>query len=510
MGSAARAGSAALFLVLTACSAGPVGDLEADALPSTGPVTTATISPGTAANPTSAQPQTDSAEPATDPGDGALVVEPVVWGDCGDGLQCATVAVPLDHDRPAGETIDIALVRVPAGGPDEASGSIFVNPGGPGGSGIAYVRTGFRLDDDTMADYHLVGFDPRGVGASAPLACDIDLTAGPRLDLSPDSGAEWAALDRQARTLAERCDRLDGSRLAQLGTESVIRDLELLRQAVGDPELHYMGLSYGTLIGLRYAERYPRFVGHMVLDGVVDPSSGLADLLRQQADEFERSLQAMDEACGTTANCPVGGIVAGFDRVTERLERSGPVDDVGPTELVVATLVSMYSEGLWSVYGEALLDADGGDLAAIERLHDAYVGSTSHTAYLAVLCIDGQPPSGAEGWDRLVDELAARSPRFGAALANEVRSCAYWPARSAIAPEPVSAAGSEPILVLSTTGDAPTPLVNAATVAAGLASAGLVVVEDEGHTAYGRSFCVQRIVRDYFAIGTVPDTVHRC
>jgi pimeloyl-ACP methyl ester carboxylesterase len=147
-----------------------------------------------------------------------------------------------------------------------------------------------------MADYHLVGFDPRGVGASAPLACDIDLTAGPRLDLSPDSEVEWAALDRQARTLAERCDRLDGSRLAQLGTESVVRDLELLRQAVGDPELHYLGLSYGTLIGLRYAERYPRSVGHMVLDGVVDPSFGLADLLRQQADEFERALLAMDDA----------------------------------------------------------------------------------------------------------------------------------------------------------------------------------------------------------------------
>lgn len=435
-------------------------------------------------------------------------VEPVQWADCGDGFDCGSVAVPRNHDDPTGPSINIAVIRRPATG--TARGSILVNPGGPGASGVNYVRGGFTLDADTMDDYDLVGFDPRGIGASGPLQCQLDLTDGPRPDFSPDSTEELAELDDEARSLATRCSESDGDLLPHLGTESVIADLDMLRRAVGDDQLNYLGLSYGTLIGLRYAERWPDRVGRMVLDGLVDPNFALPDLLRQQALEFERAFAVLDEACGPDLPCPDGGMIAGYDAVLEELERSGRSGQVGPAELQVATLVTMYSERLWPQLGEALQAAQAGDLSPIERLHDLYVGGTSYTSYAAVSCIDSRSPSGGEAWDAFAAELDDLAPRFGAALANELRTCAYWPVTADTTPAPVTAAGAPPILLLSTTGDAATPVANAFTVAESLTDASLVLINDEGHTAYGRSFCVERIVSAYFDSGELPGDIHRC
>lgn len=442
----------------------------------------------------------------------AFAVAEAVWTGCEPDLQCATVAVPLDHARPDGPTIDLGLVRVPAVDADGSGvrGSVFINPGGPGGSGVAYVRGGFRLDDDTMDDYHLVGFDPRGVGTSAPLRCGPEPDDGPGVDLSPDDPTERAALDGAARALAERCQRLDGDLLPHLSTDSVVDDLDLLRQAVGDGELHYLGQSYGTLIGLRYADRYGDRVGHLVLDGVVDPTMTLPQLLAQQAGGFDRVFEAMDRACGTAFPCPDGGVIATRDRLMDRLERDGPIGDIGPAELDIATLLALYSESLWPGFAAALSEAEAGHTDGLRSLNELYARSADPAAYNGVVCSDTPVPVGPEAWDDLVEDLVARSERFGAALGNEVRACAHWPVRAAAAPDPVTADGSGPILLLSTTGDAPTPLVNAIDVAAALDGAGLVTVEDDGHTAYGRNFCVDRIVADYFATGAVPPAVHRC
>ncbi len=439
-------------------------------------------------------------------------VDPASWSGCGDGFECASVTVPLDHDQPDGPTIDLALVRVPAadGDGEGVTGSILVNPGGPGGSGINYVRSGFRFDPDTMDDHHLVGFDPRGVGASNPLDCNPEPADGPLPDYDPDDAEELAELDEAARELAERCQRLDGDLLPHVSTESVVADLDLLRQAVGDDQLSYMGLSYGTLIGLRYAERHPERVGRMILDGVVDPASTLAGLLAQQADGFDRVFTTADEACGPALDCPDGGLAATYDRLAARLDADGPIDGIGPTELAIATLLSLYAEGLWPRYAASLADADRGDVGGIRTLYGLYAEAADEAAYNAVVCTDTPVPAGSDGWDRLAAQLETQSPRFGAILANEVRACAHWPVRSADTPEPVSPDGIPPILVLSTTGDAATPVENAVNVAAALDGAGLVTVDETSHTAYGRNFCVQQIVADYLATGTVPEAIHRC
>ncbi len=400
------------------------------------------------------------------------------------------------------------MARVPSAG--EPLGTIFVNLGGPGGSAINSIRNGFRLDEETMARYHLVGFDPRGIGRSSPLECEINLTAGPRPDFSPDDPAEVSALDEQAKALAEACGESDGLLLPHLSTDSVVADLDLLRQAVGDAELHYIGLSYGTMIGLRYAERFPKLVGHMVLDGVVDPSFSLIDLLRQQALAFEQSFVNLDQACGAVLSCPSAGLAATYDRLARRLDETGPEGGVGSAELEIATLIAMYSENLWQRYASALADADRGDSTELGRLHDLYVGGISFAAYLAVSCIDSPSPIGAEGWDAAAAELSELAPRFGAALANEVRSCAHWPTPAVGTPGPVSAPGSKPILVLSTSGDAATPLANAVKVAEMLASSGLVIVDDAGHTAYGKSQCARAAVAEYFDSGVVPSETLQC
>lgn len=443
-------------------------------------------------------------------GTGEPPVSPVEWSDCGGGLECASVPVPVDYGAPEGALIDIALVRVPADG--GAIGSLFVNPGGPGASGIEFVRDGFRLDRQTASRYHLVGFDPRGIGESDPLTCSVARDESPMPDLSPDTDEELRELDDFAVEVVEDCAVSDGALLPHLTTTNVARDLDRLRQAVGDGALHYYGLSYGTLLAVRYGQLFADSVGHLVLDGVVDPGADLTDLLRQQAIAFETGFERLDDRCDEL-RCPADGLTVTFDRVMARLEADGPVGDVGPSELVMASLLPSYAPSILPAYATALAQADANDFTAIERLSDFFVGSVSFTAYAAFACADGRPPSGSESWDRFADELEVAAPRFGAAVANELRVCAHWPPP---ADDPIdeptasSLSGVQvPILVVGNTGDAATPLVNAERVAGLLPEARLVVVDSARHTAYNGSSCVRDLVADYLAGQRLPD-VSRC
>ena len=425
---------------------------------------------------------------------------PIEWSDCGGGLQCGSVTVPVDYASPHGATLDIALVRVPA--ERDPIGSVFVNPGGPGASGIEFVRGGFRLDRESASRYHLVGFDPRGIGESSPLSCSVSRDDPVMPDLSPDSIEESAELDRLAIEVVEDCTATDGTLLPHLTTTNVARDLDRLRKAVGDDVLHYYGLSYGTLLAVRYGQLFPDSVGHLVLDGIVDPQADLTDLLRQQAIAFEAGFAQLDERCDEI-RCPVDGITATFDRVLDRLEAGGPVGGVGASELVMASLLPAYSPSILPAYATALDQSDGGNYAAIESLSDFFVSSVSFTAYAAFACADGQPPSGSAPWEQFADDLAEAAPRFGAAVANELRVCAFWPRPAA---DPVGdmteaelADIDVPVLVVGNTGDAATPLANAERVASLLPDARLVVVDTARHTAYNGSSCVRDLVADYLA-----------
>jgi pimeloyl-ACP methyl ester carboxylesterase len=290
----------------------------------------------------------------------------------------------------------------------------------------------------------------------------------------------------------------------------VARDLDLLRQAVGDDRLHYYGFSFGTLIGLIYADLFAGQVGHLVLDGVVDPTASVTDLLTQQAVAFEASFARLDEACGDGLSCPPGGLGAAYDQVMADLEAGGPVSGVGPAELELASLVTLYDENLWPIYANALAMATSGDLSMVKLLSNALGSTVSFTAYAGVVCSDFPHPEGVEAWDSFVADVVAVAPRFGAAVVNELRTCAFWPIAASPARSPVAATGSGPILVVGTTNDPATPLRNAQVVAEGLDEATLVVLDADRHTAYAASTCVQRLVRDYFVDETVPASNVSC
>lgn len=476
------------------------------------PVTTETVSaptpaPGDATGTDRSATSATNAPPTESEGEPAQV-EPVAWTSCHQGLSCGRVTAPVDYADLAGPAIEIELVRVEATG--DPRGTVFVNPGGPGGSGVDYVVGGFRLEPEVARHYHLVGFDPRGVGLSAGLACTVNRAEGPLPDASPDDQAEAEILEDAARSLAESCGRLDGDLLPHLHTGAVARDLDVLRRAVGDEQLHYVGFSYGTLIGLVYADTFPDRVGHLVLDGVVDPVGGLVALLQGQAVGFDAAFAQMEAACGVSLECPPGGLGAAHDQVVATLDDDGPQGEVGPFEVEMAALVATYSDRLWPLYAAALSLALDGNLGGLEQLSDTFVTVADFTAYAAVSCIDGGRPEGPEGWDGLVADLEARSPRFGAAIANELRVCAHWPVPALPAREPIQALGAGPIMVVGTTNDPATPLVNAEAVAATLDQGHLVIQEGDQHVAYSASACVRALVTDYLVDDTPPPPGVRC
>ena len=431
----------------------------------------------------------------------------VAWTACDGDLECGSVQVPIDYERPSAGMISIAVARRQAGDGDQALGTIFVNPGGPGASGVDFVRNGFQLDPETSASYHLVGFDPRGIGLSGPLGCDVDRTEGSLPDLSPDNTDERQVLDTEARAVVEQCQSTDAELLPHLTTVNVARDLDLLRKAVGDTSLNYFGLSYGTLLAVRYAQLFPETSGRLVLDGVVDPELDLPDLLTQQSEAFEQGFARLASRCESDGPCPPGGLLASFDRVFAALEASdaGNTDDIGSTELVMASLLPVYNPAIWSQYRQALVEAEQGQLANLGRLSDFFAGSISFTSYAAFACADSAHPDGLEAWESFAVGLEQRAPRFGAVIANELRVCSLWPEAAQSSAVPAPDRTNEQLvdnvapLIIGTDGDAATPFENAANVAARLPASHLVSVSGQRHTAYNGSQCVRSLVAQYFA-----------
>lgn len=433
------------------------------------------------------------------------------WTGCGGDFECAPLAVPLDWSDPAGATITLSVSRLPARG-GAPIGALATNPGGPGSSGNGYIRAA-PFDDALTDRFDIVSWDPRGVGDSAPLGCEGDeVRSFLRLDNDPDDASEQAELDTGAQAVAAACQAAAGGLLPFVGTTSVARDLEAIRRAYGGPMAYY-GFSYGTAIGLHHLQLFPGTMTHVVLDGVVDPTDSLVDLLRGQAAAFEESLQKMFDACEDSEYCPDGGAEAAYDELAQELETEPlPVDDdrVGPSDLSTAAFLTAYDRESWDYLYAGLASAQEGDGTVLLALADTYRDSGAYDLYQAVSCLDSVNPRGGEAWAAFAAELEAISPRLGAAIANEMLPCAYWPVEPRPVNGPISAPGSGPVLVIGTTGDPATPFEQAEAVAAGLADGHLLVWEGEGHTAYSASDCIQERVTAYLVDGALPADGERC
>jgi len=505
-------GTAAILLSALACAPGPVSDATPSAVSATSPpATTGTTATSTTRPTPGATPGTaGTAGTATPPGTGTPSA--LHWTGCGQRVQCATLRVPRDWARPDGETLDLAVARRPATGPGERIGTLFFNPGGPGAPGTAYVQ-GASLDPELNRRFDIVSWDPRGVGGSAPVNCDGHTDAYRELDWSPDDPAEQAQLESAAAAIAADCAAAHRDELDEVGTDATARDLDALRAAVGDEQVSFIGFSYGTYIGLRYAELFAPRVRAMVLDGVVDPTQDLAGLLAGQTQALETHMDAVFASCATQ-RCPVADAAATYDRVAQAVERAplpaGSDPPVGPTALAFAAISSSYDAHGRDSFLEALAAADDGDGTPLRQLADAYWATGSFTSYLAILCADSPHPVGGEAYRDLATELRAISPRFGDAMANEVLACAFWDAPPAAPRAAVRAPGSAPILVIGNTGDVATPLESAQRVAHDLDAGVLLTYDGQGHTSFGKSTCVDNAIRAYLVELTLPGPSGSC
>ncbi|HEY6738065.1 MAG TPA: alpha/beta fold hydrolase, partial [Actinopolymorphaceae bacterium] len=232
------------------------------------------------------------------------------WKQClSRSLQCAKLRVPIDYEQPDGKTIELALMRVQAKEPENRLGSLVINPGGPGGSGVQFASNApVIFGAPVKARYDIVGFDPRGVAGSAPVECvsDREMDAFLAADASPDNPREKRELLALAEKFAKGCAEHTGELLAHVSTENVVRDLDVLRGALGDEQLNYMGASYGTYVGSLYADRFPQRVGRMVLDAGLDPELSAKDLGLGQAQGFELALDSFLRDCVSREDCPLG------------------------------------------------------------------------------------------------------------------------------------------------------------------------------------------------------------
>jgi pimeloyl-ACP methyl ester carboxylesterase len=440
--------------------------------------------------------------------------------------ECSFMDAPLDYAKPDGETIELALIRARARDQSKRIGSLIYNFGGPGGSGITGLPS-FAPDYEKLrARYDLVSFDPRGVGRSEDVQCltDKELDAYYALDFSPDDTAEERTLSDAQKRYAAGCEKESGAVLPHVGTENAARDLDLMRQVLGDDKLHYFGISYGTQLGGVYAHLFPKNVGRALFDAVVDPNSGTEAGALGQArgfqlalDNFAKDCVARGDAC-TLPGSTVAEIESFIIGLLDELDKK-PIAGIGERELTQTQATNgiaqaLYSKEFWQYLEQGLDSADGGDGALLLALSDSMNGrdqngrySNIQAANTAINCVDFKERYTLGQAKERIPEFRKASTVFGTYMAWPLAGCSQWPVSGAWDHPDVSAPGSAPILVLGTTGDPATPYAGTRAMvdALGKGVGVELTYEGEGHGAYnGGSTCVQNLVDAYFLDGKVP------
>ncbi|OIV36319.1 proteinase [Mangrovactinospora gilvigrisea] len=454
------------------------------------------------------------------------------WKSCAGGFQCARIKVPMDYGDPSKGDIGLAISRHAATGHTKLLGSLLVNPGGPGGSGLEYARYAeLGYPKAVTSRYAVVGFDPRGVGTSDPVHCltDKQMDTYTETDPTPRTAAEVNRLEQEMKVFADGCKQRSGKELPYVSTVDAARDMDVIRAVVGDRKLSYLGKSYGTFLGATYAELFPERTGRLVLDGALDPSISPEESNRLQAGGFQVAFDAFAKWCVTKGNCPLGGSAKGAGpRLTALFDRTErhplPTHGLGGRRVdsalaTTGVLSAMYAQQEWPLLKSALDQAAHGDGTGLLTLSDEYYerddkGRYSNLMYAnsAVNCLDA--PSAAMNADQVRKQLPSyekTSPQFGENLAWAGLNCAYWPVKPTGRPHRITAAGSAPIVVVGTTRDPATPYGWAKALAKQLANGHLLSYNGDGHTAYARgSACVDRNVNAFLLSGTVPKAGTMC
>ncbi|RZS44141.1 alpha/beta hydrolase family protein [Herbihabitans rhizosphaerae] len=449
--------------------------------------------------------------------------QPLTWEDCAGyartsnarqafaagGLRCARLTVPLDYANPSGDTITLGLLRRSALDGGRRIGALVTNPGGPGGSGMVSAAMMAEKDKDSelAKRFDLVGFDPRGVGASDPqVRCltdqerDAERAEDDELDTSPQGVAKQEA---DSRAFAQRCAERTPkgvAMLANMGSRDVARDMDVLRSTLGEQKLTYLGYSYGTRLGSTYAEAFPGNVRAMVLDGAQDPNQDLVDDLVAQGKGFGQAFDAFVQWCVQRQDCALGKdrrrATSAFHELVRPL--AGRPIEVGEgrrlsySDAMTGVMQALYSQQYWEPLNSGLVELKRNRATTLMLLADSYLErdeggryATTHDAFAAIHCVDDPRVT-----DRAVIMEAQRRYKQAAPFTDDGRGlnpaldpCAFWPAPNTSMPHLPKIAGLPPVLVVSTTGDPATPYDAGVQLARALGG-GLLTFEATQHTAF--------------------------
>lgn len=439
------------------------------------------------------------------------------------GFQCGTVPAPLDAAQPGGQTVPIAITVLPAQDPAHKVGTLLVNPGGPGASGIEFVQQA-PWPAPLRQRFDIVGFDPRGTGASANLDCGIKSISLQEGDPDANDPADVAATQQAVDRYAAACGQRNGALLPHLGTKDVARDMDRIRAALAVPQISYLGFSYGTSIGQTYARMYPDKLRTWVVDGVVDQSLSGADSTKAQNASFEVALNSFADDCKRNPQCPLGPDPIGVVNRLEARLHQGPLPVPGPplipgapTSLSEGQFQSalgapLYSKSEWPLLQRSLALADRrGEFRALAALSLTYDLEANLQLLDAVNCLDSPwTRDRATAVDQAKD-IDNASPHFGDSGLTSTLTCAAWPTP----PQPLDTTpptGAPPPIVVGTTNDPATPYKNSVTLARSLPGATLLTYRGDGHTAYlgQHGPCVDDPITQYLVDGTRPPNDVTC
>ncbi len=477
------------------------------------------------------------------------------WYPCYDYAECATVELPLDYDRPRGATTEVALLRVKARDQENRIGSLFVNPGGPGGSGTDFALAApFFLGDELLDRFDVVGVDPRGVNASEQVRCFPSVKDQTRAYAGLNVAFPWTKAEEKAyvassKAVGKGCSTTGKPLTGAASTAEVARDMDVLRRAVGDRKLSYLGFSYGSVLGQYYANMFPDRVRALVVDGVLDPNAWVGqgrsrdvaqeDRMRSAQGAYQalreildRCAKAGEESCVLAGGDPA----ASYDLVAKRL-RANPLvisdPDVGEVRVTYADFVAFTLNALYSPFGYqdvvgitaellVLTDpaaapadrvaarADVAGLAAQARQQQRrfdFPYENGLETFLTVDCTDGNHPRDAGSWPARAAAADERDPYFGRVWTWATAPCARdtWTVRDEDRfTGPFNRRTGKPVLVVGNYWDPATNYRGAVASAKLLPNSRLLSSDSWGHTAYGTSACVNGAIEAYLVRGTLP------
>lgn len=447
----------------------------------------------------------------------------LTWTKCYENFQCTYLHVPVDYSNFKEGEFKLHVLRFRAAGQKNKIGSLVINPGGPGASGVDYAYNAeFIFSPSLLEKYDIVGFDPRGIGGSDPIRCltNSQTDASFAADSKPDNPKELAALVQEMRQYVSRCES-HTKNILHYSTADSARDMDLLRSALGDKKLNYLGVSYGTYLGTLYADYFPNNVGRMVLDGAISPIVTSTEQNLMQAIGFDSALNAFIADCYTRSNCvlqqPIEKaqqqFISLFKQASEKPLPGTSGRPVTESLVVLGTAYTLYDRATgWPQLRAALKQAFAGNGRAFLALADDYAqrnndgtyNSNETDAQFVIDCLDWKGPRTTSEIVAEAKVFAQKAPVFGPYLAYSGLSCQFFP-KLAIASPVIKKISTSPILIVGTTRDPATPYSWALDLHNTILNSRLISLNGDGHTGYGHgSSCVDSAVDHYFLTGTPP------